>query len=108
MTHQGLVEAKSISRRVHRETTEKREELAVRINDANEQHHLWNNNGTWFIHYTVCPTPLTARRVRYSLKTKSLVEAILKRDRILGRNPEDGKLKPAALKPIPAFIGAGI
>ena len=29
------------------------EKLSLRVNDANENHHLWNNNGTWWVHYTV-------------------------------------------------------
>ena len=54
--------------------------LAIRTDDKNPNHHLWNNNGTWFIHYTVYPTPLTKQRVRKSLKTKCLKEARTKRD----------------------------
>ena len=53
----------------------KQEELALRIDDSNLNHHLWNNNGTWWIHYTIYPTSVTAERVRYSLKTKNLTEA---------------------------------
>ena len=33
------------------------EEIALRIDESNLNHHLWNNNGTWWIHYTVYPTP---------------------------------------------------
>jgi hypothetical protein len=33
--------------------------LAIRLNPGNPDHHLWNNNGTWWCHYTVHPTPLT-------------------------------------------------
>jgi hypothetical protein len=51
------------------------EELALRIDKENLNHHLWNNNGTWWIHYTIYPTAVTAERVRYSLKTKNLTEA---------------------------------
>ena len=92
MTHRGLVE-------VRRPETGKPEsssgcehlrpkgreglELGIRINRANARHHLWNNNGTWFVHYTVYPTPVTAKRVRRSLRTKSLSEAIHRRDTIL-------------------------
>ena len=35
-------------------------QLAIRVQDGNPDHHLWNNNGTWFVHYTVYPTPMTA------------------------------------------------
>ena len=55
---------------------------ALRINARNPNHHLWNNNGTWFIHYTVYPTPVTVERVRRSLRTRSLERARILRDRI--------------------------
>ena len=59
------------------------EEIALRIDESNLNHHLWNNNGTWWIHYTVYPTPVTAERIRRSLKTKILEEARNRRDKIL-------------------------
>ena len=63
--------------------TNQGEELALRIDDSNLNHHLWNNNGTWWIHYTIYPTPVTVERIRHSLKTKSLTEARSRRDEIL-------------------------
>lgn len=60
-------------------------QLSLRVNPANPNHHLWNNNGTWFIHYVVHPTPLTKDRIRRSLRTKSLAEARARRDAILGQ-----------------------
>jgi hypothetical protein len=57
--------------------------LAIRLNQANPDHHLWNNNGTWFVHYTVHPTRLTKERIRASLGTKDLAEARLRRDQLL-------------------------
>lgn len=54
--------------------------LSVRVNSNNPNHHLWNNNGTWFIHYTVYPDAYTARRIRRSLRTKSLTTARKRRD----------------------------
>ena len=59
------------------------EETALRIDQSNLNHHLWNNNGTWWIHYTIYPTPVTAERIRHSLKTKNLSEARDLRDQIL-------------------------
>ena len=56
------------------------EELALRIDKENLNHHLWNNNGTWWIHYTIYPTPVTAKRIRQSLKTRILSEARKRRD----------------------------
>ena len=61
-------------------TIEPTEELALRIDDSNLNHHLWNNNGTWWIHYTIYPTPVTAERIRQSLKTRILSEARKRRD----------------------------
>jgi hypothetical protein len=58
-------------------------QLSLRTNLENPNHHLWNNNGTWFIHYVVHPTPITKERIRKSLGTKSLDEARAKRDAIL-------------------------
>jgi hypothetical protein len=57
-------------------------QLSLRTNPENPNHHLWNNNGTWFIHYVVHPTPITKERIRRSLGTKSLAEARAKRDAI--------------------------
>ena len=59
------------------------EEIALRIDESNLNHHLWNNNGTWWIHYTIYPTPVTVERIRRSLKTKTLEEARNRRDKIL-------------------------
>jgi len=59
------------------------EELAIRVDEANPNHHIWNNNGTWWLHYTVYPTPITAERKRKSLRTKSVSLARQKRDKFL-------------------------
>ncbi|HAF58112.1 MAG TPA: hypothetical protein DCL00_00830 [Opitutae bacterium] len=61
------------------------EQLAIRLDLANPNHHLWNNNGTWWMHYTVYPTPITSERRRISLRTRSLKHARQKRDQILKR-----------------------
>ena len=54
--------------------------LRIRPCAANPNHHLWNNHGTWFLHYTVHPTPFTKERVRRSLGTPVLAEARERRD----------------------------
>ena len=59
-------------------------QLSLRTNPENPNHHLWNNNGTWFIHYVVHPTPFTKERIRRSLRTKSVSEARSRRDALLG------------------------
>jgi hypothetical protein len=71
--------------------------LAVRNRGNNYNHHLWNNNGTWFVHYTIHPTPITKQRIRCSLGIKSLAEARRRRDELFERlvNKEDNKVEPA-------------
>lgn len=53
---------------------------ASRQRTENPNHHLWNNHGTWFLHYTVHPTPFTKERVRRSLGTKDVKVARARRD----------------------------
>lgn len=52
----------------------------IRVRTENENHHLWNNHGTWFLHYTVHPTPFTKERIRRSLGTKDVSVARARRD----------------------------
>jgi hypothetical protein len=58
---------------------------SVRLNPENPNHHLWNNNGTWFLHYTVYPTPFTKQRIRRSLGTKDVTVARERRDQFFQR-----------------------
>jgi len=60
--------------------------LSIRTNRTNPNHHLWNNNGVWFIHYVVHPTPHTKERIRRSLKTTSVEQARQKRDAVLAKD----------------------
>ena len=52
----------------------------IRVRTDNENHHLWNNHGTWFLHYTVHPTSFTKERIRRSLGTKDIAVARERRD----------------------------
>jgi hypothetical protein len=52
----------------------------IRVRAENENHHLWNNHGTWFLHYTIHPTPFTKERIRRSLGTKDIQVARERRD----------------------------
>jgi hypothetical protein len=70
--------------------------FSLRVNPDNLNHHLWNNNGTWFIHYVVHPTPFTKERVRKSLGTKNLADARAKRDAILAAAGAPERLQLAA------------
>ncbi len=56
--------------------------LSIRIDEDNPTHHLWNNGGSWWIHYTVHTDDGRKRRVRYSLKTTRLDYARVLRDAI--------------------------
>ena len=46
--------------------------LALRTNSRNRNHHLYNNNGTWWIHFHVHHPDYTKSRVRESLGTSCL------------------------------------
>jgi hypothetical protein len=56
--------------------------LAIRKTE-NRDHHLWNNNGTYWVHYTEHLPDYTKRRVRRSLHTDSLNIARVLRDSLL-------------------------
>ena len=66
----------------------------LRVRADNENHHLWNNHGTWFLHYTVHPTPFTKERVRRSLGTKDINVARERRDAFFAQ------LSTATVKPV--------
>ncbi len=52
-------------------------------------HHLWLNTGVYWLSYCVQQDrPFKSRRVRLSLRTKSVTEASRLRDRVLG-SPSD-------------------
>ena len=57
--------------------------IALRINDDNPNHHLWNNRGVWWCHVTVHKPDSTAERLRFSLKTRDIEKARSRRDKIL-------------------------
>ena len=49
----------------------------------NPDHNIWNNNGTWWCHFTVHNPDYTKERVRVSLHTKDRDEARARRDFIM-------------------------
>jgi hypothetical protein len=57
--------------------------LSRRQRPVGENHHLWNNHGTWWFHGTVHQPDGTSERVRCSLKTTDPSVARRRRDRIL-------------------------
>ena len=59
--------------------------VAIRECGGNPDHYLYDNNGTWFVHYTLHLPDYTKKRVRHSLKTKCVVAARARRDAMLAR-----------------------
>ena len=57
-------------------------QFSLRVNETNENHHLWNNRGVWWCHLTIHQSDGTAKRMRFSLKTRELEKARIRRDRI--------------------------
>ena len=62
---------------------DQKDRLAVRVDSSNPDHHLWNNRGTWWCHFTLHKADYTAERVRVSLKTRDQGEARARRDELL-------------------------
>lgn len=60
-------------------------QLALRFPPDSANHHLWNNNGTWWCHFTLHGTRGTKQRVRRSLRTHDLSLARKRRDQFLAR-----------------------
>ena len=59
------------------------ESLAIRISESNPNHHLWNNHGVWWTHFTVHRSDYTKKRIRLSLGTRDLDQARRIRDLFL-------------------------
>ncbi len=59
------------------------EVLSIRVAPGNRDHHLWLNNGTWWVHYTVLDHGMWQRRVRRSLRTHDQSTARRRRDELL-------------------------
>lgn len=57
--------------------------LALRVPRGKPAHHLWNNNGTWWVHYSIRHPEGATRRYRESLKTSDFETACRKRDKLL-------------------------
>jgi hypothetical protein len=50
---------------------------------SNPDHNIWNNNGTYWCHYTIHDTPKTKQRIRVPLDTKDIEEARRRRDELM-------------------------
>lgn len=54
-------------------------------------HHIWDNNGTWWMHFSLERRRGPARRVRLSLHTASRKIARERRDLLMKATPERAK-----------------
>jgi hypothetical protein len=79
--------------------------LSIRVTKANLDHHLWNNHGVWWIHYTVLLDGVRQRRVRHSLATRDRDEARDLRDILLAEVHETGVVLDA---PRPCSSGSAL
>lgn len=66
---------------------------SIRVDQSNDTHHLWCNNGTWWMHYTV-HFDHRVRRIRRSFQTRSLADAITRRDEYLRQIAVQGEVVP--------------
>jgi hypothetical protein len=72
----------------------------------NPDHHIWNNNGTWWCHFTVHNPDYTKERVRVSLHTKDRDEARQRRDFIMsGTSAIVTMLPPLRGQAMPDLLG---
>jgi hypothetical protein len=72
----------------------------IRVRAENPNHHLWNNHSTWFLHYTVHPTPFTKQRIRRSLRTKDIATARERRDSFFAQLASEAAKASAAGQPV--------
>jgi hypothetical protein len=60
----------------------------VKNKNPNPDHNIWNNNGTYWCHYTVHEDGYTKKRVRVSLGTKDIAIARALRDFLMEATPK--------------------
>jgi len=77
----------------------------IRVRAENQNHHLWNNHGTRFLHYTIHPTPFTKERIRRSLGTKDVEVARDRRDSFFATLAADAA-KAASTAPLRKAVAA--
>jgi hypothetical protein len=63
--------------------------ISARRSGPHPNHHLWNNHGTWWCHFTLHLPNLTKCRLRRSLGTACLDEAREIRDFLFAVMPSD-------------------
>lgn len=83
MTYQDILEVVGESATTTKIGTSRIGVLATRTSNENPDHHLWNNRGTWWCHFTLHRDDYTSERVRASLKTQDVTVARERRDQLL-------------------------
>ena len=66
------------------------------VKNTNPNHNIWNNNGTWWCHYTVHNDDYTKQRVRVSLGTDDIEIARALRDFLMQATPKIAARIPRA------------
>ena len=56
---------------------------SIRLPGSNPDHHLWNNHGTWWCHFTVHRPDFTKERIRRNTGARRVAEARRVRDLLL-------------------------
>ena len=65
-------------------------EVVVRINEGNINHHLYlNNHSTYWVHFSRHNADYTKARVRVSLRTKDINLARMRRDELFSLLEDD-------------------
>ena len=77
----------------------------VKNRTPNPDHNIWNNNGTWWCHYTVHHDDYTKQRVRVSLGTNDVEIARALRDFVMEATPKIATNVPRARgQAMPDFV----
>ena len=58
-------------------------QTSVRVQPFNKNHHIWQNHGLWWCHFTVHHRDHTKQRIRRSTGTRHLEQARQIRDFLL-------------------------
>lgn len=64
-------------------------------------HHIWNNNGTWWCHLSLARKRGPAKRIRFSLHTSKRREAQRRRDQIMSASETKAKALIKSWRAIP-------
>ena len=72
---------------------------SIRVAGNNPDHHLWNNHGIWWCHFTVHQSDFTKRRIRRSTGTRDRLEARRVRDALLSAWSVCGPVASAPVQP---------